>query len=52
MTPDTHESDFRLPYDVVPTRYELTIAPDLDAAKFLGHERIELEVGTPTSSIV
>ena len=52
MTPDIHESDFRLPYDVVPTRYELTIAPDLDAAKFLGHERIELEVGTPTSSIV
>jgi len=52
VTSNTDETDFRLPRDVVPTRYELTLAPDLDAAKFLGHERIELEVTTPTSSIV
>ena len=29
VTPDTDETDFRLPRDVVPTRYELTLAPDL-----------------------
>ncbi|MGA3352501.1 MAG: M1 family metallopeptidase [Acidimicrobiales bacterium] len=52
MTVNTDERDFRLPRDVVPTRYELTIAPDLDAAAFLGHVRIELEVTSPTSSIV
>ena len=52
MTPDTNETDFRLPRDVVPTRYELTVVPDLDAAVFHGHERVELEVMTPTSSII
>ena len=52
MTPKAADSDFRLPRDVVPTRYELSIAPDLAAARFVGHERIELEVAAPTSSIV
>ena len=52
VTANTDERDFRLPRDVVPTRYELTIAPDLDAASFVGQERIELEVVAPTSSIV
>ena len=52
MTLNTDESDFRLPRDVVPTRYELTIVPDLDAATFLGHERIELDVTSARSSIV
>jgi len=52
VTPNTDETDFRLPHNVVPTRYELTLAPDLDSATFLGHERIELEVTTPTSLIV
>ena len=36
----------------MPTRYELSIAPDLGAASFLGQERIEIEVEVPTSSIV
>jgi puromycin-sensitive aminopeptidase len=52
VTANTNERDFRLPRDVVPTRYELTIAPDLDGAKFLGHERVELELSAPTSAIV
>ena len=30
VTLNTDETDFRLPRDVVPTRYELTIAPDLE----------------------
>jgi aminopeptidase N len=49
---NTDEKDFRLPRDVVPTRYELTIAPDLGAATFVGHERINLDVSSETRSIV
>ena len=52
MTLNTDEKDFRLPRDVVPTRYELTIAPDLGAATFVGHERINLDVSSETRSIV
>jgi puromycin-sensitive aminopeptidase len=52
VTANTNETDFRLPRDVVPTRYELTIAPDLQAASFLGHLRVELEVTAPAASIV
>ena len=52
VTPNTDETDFRLPRNVAPKRYELTIAPDLGAATFLGLERIELDVVTATSSIV
>ena len=46
------ETDFRLPREVVPTRYELTLAPDLHAATFQGRARIELEVTTATTAIV
>jgi puromycin-sensitive aminopeptidase len=52
VTPNKDETDFRLSRDVVPTRYQLTIAPDLSTARFLGHERVELEVTAPTSTIV
>jgi puromycin-sensitive aminopeptidase len=52
VTLNTDEKDFRLPRDVVPTRYELTIAPDLGAATFLGRERVNLDVTSATSSIV
>jgi puromycin-sensitive aminopeptidase len=52
VTANTDERDFRLPRDVVPTRYELTIAPDLEAACFSGHVRIELEVTSPVTAIV
>src|SRR5271166_6043657 len=52
VTSNTDEKNFRLPRNVAPRRYELTLAPDLHAATFLGHERVELEVAQPTSSIV
>jgi puromycin-sensitive aminopeptidase len=52
VTANTDEQDFRLPRDVVPTRYELSIAPDLEAAVFSGRVRIELEVASPTDLIV
>ncbi len=52
VTSNTDEKNFRLPRNVAPRRYELTLAPDLHTATFLGHERVELEVSQPTTSIV
>src|SRR5271165_144548 len=52
VTSNTDEKNFRLPRNVAPRRYELTLAPDLQTATFLGHERVELDVTEPTSSIV
>ena len=40
-----------LPDNVKPSRYILTLEPDMEAASFLGHETIEIEVLAPTSSI-
>src|SRR5262245_15583996 len=45
-------SDPRLPRAVLPTRYELTIAPDLDAGRYAGDVTITLEVAEPTDDIV
>jgi puromycin-sensitive aminopeptidase len=43
---------YRLPRTVVPSRYELTITPDLDAATFNGEERVAVEVIEPVDEIV
>ncbi|MCU1495999.1 MAG: putative aminopeptidase [Acidimicrobiaceae bacterium] len=56
-TPDALQADqgfedYRLPYTVVPHRYELTLSPDLDAATFRGEARIEIEVLEPVERIV
>ncbi len=40
-----------LPSDVKPTRYDLTLAPNLDDFTFRGRETIVIEVAKPTSSI-
>jgi len=43
---------YRLPRTVVPSRYELTIEPDLDAATFRGEQRAAVEVIEPVDEIV
>ncbi len=43
---------YRLPRTVVPTRYELTIAPELDAATFSGEQRVAVEVIDPVDEVV
>jgi len=50
----THEAtaDYRLPTSSLPRRYELRLAPDLEAAAFTGEERIEIEVQEATGEIV
>jgi puromycin-sensitive aminopeptidase len=46
------ESAYRLPRTVLPRRYELTIEPDLDAARFTGEEAVAVEVVEATDEIV
>jgi puromycin-sensitive aminopeptidase len=46
--PDEH----RLPRAVRPTRYELGLVPDLDAATFFGTEAVAIEVSSPLREIV
>ena len=42
----------RLPRDVVPRRYDLTIVPDLDAARFTGEVTIALDVTQRVAEVV
>ncbi|HEY5886424.1 MAG TPA: hypothetical protein VIT24_01795, partial [Acidimicrobiales bacterium] len=50
--PDDPVDPYRLPRTVVPSRYDLTLRPDLDAATFTGTVRIEVKVEEPTATLV
>ncbi len=52
--PATHITDnpYRLPRQVTPTRYELTLEPDLENRTFAGHVTITVNVHEPTSEIL
>ena len=43
---------YRLPTDVTPVRYELELAPDLEAATFAGTVAIAVTVHRPVSEVV
>ncbi|MEY2457367.1 MAG: tricorn protease interacting factor [Acidimicrobiaceae bacterium] len=43
---------FRLPRTVLPSRYELTLEPDLDAATFAGTEAVAVEVVEPVTELL
>ncbi len=43
---------YRLPRTVIPSRYEITIEPDLDAATFRGDERVAVEVTEAVDEVV
>ncbi|NIA25048.1 MAG: M1 family peptidase [Gammaproteobacteria bacterium] len=43
---------YRLPEIAFPSRYDITLRPDLDAATFSGTETIRVTVGEPTDEIV
>ncbi|MDA8298122.1 MAG: M1 family aminopeptidase [Actinomycetota bacterium] len=45
------DAPYRLPRSVAPRRYELQLAPDLHTARFIGRERIEIEVLEPCTAI-
>jgi len=42
---------YRLPRSAIPSRYELTLRPDLDAYTFSGSERVHIEVAAATREI-
>ena len=46
------EQPYRLPRSVVPSRYDLELAPDLDAETFEGVVEVAVEVREPVSEIV
>ncbi len=48
----TTEAEYRLPRTVIPSRYELTLAPDLGAATFTGSEVVEVSVVEPVRRVV
>jgi puromycin-sensitive aminopeptidase len=48
----TDESRYRLPRTVVPRRYDLVLAPDLDAASFAGRTDVQVEVRERVDEIV
>jgi puromycin-sensitive aminopeptidase len=48
----TSEAEYRLPRSVIPSRYELTLSPDLGTASFTGSETVEVEVLEPVTEIV
>ena len=52
LSPPSWTSGLRLPRFVLPLRYDLALAPDLDAHTFQGQVRIQLRVDQPTRDIV
>ncbi len=52
VKPATHKKSFRLKKTVVPKRYELRLAADLEGLRFSGREIIEVLVKEPTDRIV
>src|SRR4051812_14347678 len=42
----------RLPRAAIPTRYDLTLTPDLDAASFTGQVDVELTIAEPIRELV
>jgi len=46
------DRDFRLSRNVLPSRYDIHVAVDLDAWRFHGSERIDVSIGEATDSIV
>ncbi len=46
------EADYRLPRTVVPSRYDITLAPDLERLTFEGSETVTVDVIEPVDEIV
>ena len=46
------ENPYRLPRSVVPTRYDITLTPDLENAVFAGEETITVDVTEPTRQFI
>ncbi len=47
----TPENPYRLPRNVIPSRYQIDLEPNLEAASFTGSVAIEVAVSAPTSEV-
>jgi puromycin-sensitive aminopeptidase len=47
-----HDDPYRLPRYAVPTRYDVELAPDLDAARFTGSVRIDVHIDAATDELL
>ena len=45
-------NEWKLPTNVRPTGYRLTLEPDLDTFIFMGSETVDVELAEPTSAII
>jgi aminopeptidase N len=52
MSAEAPGESSRLPWTVVPSRYEIRIEPDLGSGTFAGAERVEVNVREPVREIV
>jgi puromycin-sensitive aminopeptidase len=52
MDAEAPGESYRLPWTVVPSRYEIRIEPDLGSGTFAGAERVEVNVREPVREIV
>ena len=43
---------YRLPRSVIPSRYVLTLEPDIEGATFAGEEAVSVEIAEPVTQIV
>jgi puromycin-sensitive aminopeptidase len=50
--PGSETPAYRLPSTSRPVRYDIVLSPNLDEARFGGEERIEIEILTPTETLV
>ncbi|MFV2000211.1 MAG: M1 family metallopeptidase, partial [Acidimicrobiia bacterium] len=46
------EADYRLPRTVIPSHYDISIEPDLDAATFAGSVIIDVDIVEPVTEII
>ncbi len=50
--PVIEDNPYRLPRTVIPSRYDVELAPDLAAASFAGIVRIEIDIVEETAEVV
>jgi puromycin-sensitive aminopeptidase len=48
---DSRAGEIRLPSSITPDRYQLTITPDIAAARFRGEEKIEIRLAAPSREV-
>jgi len=51
-TSEVDTASFRLPHDVIPKRYELSLTPDIPNRSFTGEQSVAVEVRQPVRQIV